>query len=339
MDLVTGATGSLGMHIAACLLREGRTVRGLVRSASDRSRTEDFLHRHVPATLDRWDWLEGDVEDGSTLDDALSAGVERVFHAAAVVSFHPSDAAAMMAVNRDGTANLVDAMLHAGVKRLVHISSVAALGRKPHEPVTEETPFEDGPEVSTYGRSKHLAEREAFRGAAEGLDVVVLNPVVILGEGDYSRSSAALFDLVARGLNWYPSGENGFVGAWDVARAAARLGDSPIVEERFLLCAENRSYETILSSMARALGKPAPKRKLKGWMMGTAWRLFAIAEFFGARKAAITKESVAGTSQVHHYNSRKLEEALGDWSYTPIDQVIAETAAAYLSASNPRPRT
>lgn len=333
MDLVTGATGALGMHIAADLLQAGRTVRGLCRASSDRSRAEEFLTRRLAPSSwqDRFDWLEGDVLDGFSLEDALATGITRVYHAAALVSFHPKDAEDMMAINRDGTANLVDAMLHVGTPELVHISSVAALGRKPGEPVHEDTPYEDGPEVTPYGRSKHMAEREAWRGAAEGLKVLAVHPVIILGEGDYTRSSAALFPLVAQGLGWYPTGENGFVSASDVASASRQLADAAAWGERFVLCAENRSYHWVLSTIARGFGKPAPNKALKGWMTGLGWRAAAIAEKITGKRAVLTRESVSNTAKVHHYASDKLEQFLPGWQYESIEQVILDTATAYSS--------
>ena len=337
MDLVTGATGALGMHIVADLLQAGRQVRGLCRPSSDRSRPEAFLARRLSGSAwrERFAWVEGDVLDGFSLEDALSTGITRVFHAAALVSFHPKDAADMMAINRDGTAHLVDAMLHAGTPELVHISSVAALGRKAGEPVHEDTPYEDGPEVTPYGRSKHMAEREVWRGAAEGLKVLAVHPVIILGEGDYTRSSAALFPLVAKGLGWYPTGENGFVSASDVARASRQLAEQEAWGERFVLCAENRSYQWILSRIAEGLAKPAPNKALQGWMTGLGWRAAAIAERITGKRAVLTRESVSNTAKVHHYETDKLERFLPGWQYEPIETVIRDTAAAY-SASQAR---
>ena len=333
MDLVTGATGSLGMHLVSVLLAAGREVRGMRRRESNVTRCEAFWDRKLGSESwrEQFEWIEGDLSDGLLLEQMLLGGVKRVFHAAALVSFHPKDANRMMETNREGTARLVDAMLHAGTPELIHISSVAALGRKHAEPVHEETPYEEGPDVSAYGRSKHMAEREVWRGEAEGLKVVSLNPVIILGEGNYSQSSAALFTLVHRGLGWYPMGENGFVSAWDVARAALQLAQQGTSwGHRFVLCAENRSYQSILSTIAEAFDKHPPSKPLRPWMSGLAWRLAWIWERISGRKAVLTRESVANTACVHHYATQKLESHLTSWRYQPVDEVIAETAEAYL---------
>ena len=213
MDLVTGATGIVGMPVVVKLLSQGQTVRALHRPTSDRARVEAAVRTANPESLSRLEWVEGDLTDQASLEDALE-GVTRVFHCAALVSFHADDRDALRRINAEGTANLVNAMLHCQTSRLIHVSSVAALGRKAGQPTDESTLFEEQPGTSAYARSKHRAEMEAFRGAVEGLPggVVVVNPTVILGPGDYRRSSSALFRVLDRGLSWYPTGSGGYVG-------------------------------------------------------------------------------------------------------------------------------
>ena len=223
MVFVTGATGLVGRYLVDELLRNEEQVRALCRPQSDREAVHAFLAK--AGTDDaRLEWVEGSLHDGLFLEEAM-AGCQRVFHCAAMVSFHSKDAETMMAVNRGATGLVVNAMLHAGVEELVHVSSVAALGRKPGEPVHEDVPFEDGRDVSQYARSKFAAELEVWRGQEEGLRVLAVNPVIVLGEGNFSRSSSMLFALVHRGLRWYPTGTNGFVAARDVAQACTVLSD------------------------------------------------------------------------------------------------------------------
>lgn len=337
MVFVTGATGLVGRYLVDELLRNGERVRALCRPQSDRQAVHAFLAK--TGTDDaQLQWVEGSLRDGLFLEEAM-AGCQRVFHCAAMVSFHPKDAETMMRINRDATALLVNAMLHTGARELVHVSSVAALGRKSGEPVHEDVPFEDGRDVSHYARSKFAAELEAWRGQEEGLRVLAVNPVIILGEGDFSRSSSMLFTLVHRGISWYPIGTNGFVAARDVARACTVLSDQECWGERFVLCAENASYRQLMVWMAEALGVPAPRRPLKAWMLGMAWRLTALWERLTGRRAPISKESVENTSKDHRYSTTKLEDVLKakgvDWAYEPIRVTIQTTAPAVLSALGP----
>lgn len=245
----------------------------------------------------------------------------------------------MMHINRDATGILVNAMLHCGVEELVHISSVAALGRKPGEPVHEDVPFEDGRDVSQYARSKFAAELEAWRGQEEGLRVLAVNPVIVLGQGDFGRSSSMLFTLVHRGLNWYPTGANGFVAARDVARACTLLANNGCWGERFVLCSENTSYRQLMSWMAEAMGVAAPQRPLQSWMLGTAWRLSALYEQLTGRRAPISKESVENTNKDHRYATQKLERTLKEkgveWAYEPVKATIDATVPAVLRALGP----
>ena len=337
MVFVTGATGLVGRYLVDELLQNGEHVRALCRPQSDRQAVHAFLAKSGTGDANL-EWVEGSLHEGLFLEEAM-AGCQRVFHCAAMVSFHPKDAETMMRTNRDATGLVVNAMLGAGVHELVHVSSVAALGRKPGEPVHEDVPFEDGRDVSHYARSKFAAELEAWRGQEEGLRVLVVNPVIVLGEGDFSRSSSMLFTLVHRGLSWYPIGTNGFVAARDVARACAVLSDQGCWGERFVLCAENASYRQLMVWMAQALGVPAPSRPLKAWMLGTAWRLSSLWERLTGRRAPISKESVENTSKDHRYATTKLEDVLKakgvEWKYEPVQTTIQTTAPAVLSALGP----
>ena len=336
MDLVTGATGIVGMPLVVKLLAKGQTVRALHRPASNRDRVEQAVRDSVPDGLSRLHWIEGDVTDPDFLEAALE-GVTRVFHCAALVSFHKADHATMRAINAEGTANLVNAMLHLGTPRLIHVSSVAALGRKTGVPTDESTLFEEQPGTSGYAHSKHRAEMEAWRGAAEGLPggLVVVNPTVILGPGDFRRSSAALFRHIDQGLAWYPSGSGGYVGSEDVAEVCVRLADSDVQDERFVLCADHMPHRELMVRVAQALGRQGPSRRVRPWMAGLAWRLFAFAELLTGRRSMATQESLASASEDLQYDGTKILRTLQglgqDWSYEPISQVIAKTALAYRS--------
>ena len=334
MDLVTGATGIVGMPLVVKLLSQGQTVRALHRPTSDRARVESAIRAVAPESLSRLEWVEGDLTDQASLEDALE-GVTRVFHCAALVSFHANDRDALRRINAEGTANLVNAMLHRQTSRLIHVSSVAALGRKSGQPTDESTLFEEQPGTSAYARSKHRAEMEAFRGAVEGLPggVVVVNPTVILGPGDFRRSSSALFRVLDRGLSWYPTGSGGYVGADDVAEVCVRLADSDVRDARFVLCAEHRTHKEVMGLIADALGRPRPSRAVRGWMAGAVWRMVRVYELLTGRRSMISRESLASGKEHQRYDGtlilRTLSEMGQTWAYTPIPDVIASTTQAY----------
>ena len=337
MVLITGGTGLVGRHLLEKLLAAGERVRALHRPASDRMQVEDYLKKkEIDASA--LEWFEAELWDGDRLEEALQ-GCSQVFHCAAVVSFHHRDAARMMEVNRDATAMLVNTMLHVGVSELIHISSVSALGRKEGEPVHEDVPFEEGSGVTHYARIKYLAELEVWRGKEEGLKVLVINPVIVLGPGDFKRSSSTMFALAHKGFQWYPSGSNGFVSASDVARACQLLVTHNCWNDRFMLCAENLSYRQVMTWMAESLETPPPVRRLRGWMLGLAWRLGRVLEMLTGRKSQITRESVQNTNKKHAYASNFLEQTLESkgikWEYESIEKVIFETAPHVVDALAP----
>ncbi len=164
--LVTGATGIVGTPLVVKLLERGHHVRAMRRSSSQVDRVKKAVQFAVPEAVSRLEWVTGDVTDPDSLEQALE-GIECVFHCAALVSFHPKDHDAMHRINAGGTATLVNAMLHCRTPRLVHVSSVAALGRLAGQPTDESTLFEEQPGTTAYARSKHRGEMEAWRGAAD----------------------------------------------------------------------------------------------------------------------------------------------------------------------------
>ena len=319
MILLTGATGFLGKYILEACLAAGLEVRVLVRNAST---------RELP-----WagavEIIEGDVLDVLALEQATE-GVELVIHAAALVSFWPKLAKEVREVNIEGTANVVNACLAANA-RLIHISSIAGIGRAGKGKVsTEETPVLLSQANSTYARSKMKAEMEIHRGIAEGLSAVMLNPGVILGAGNWTTGTPKIFATLAKGLRYYLPGMAALVAAKDVAKACLLLTDSGIANgERFILVAENWSYQKFLQTAAQALGTIPPQQKIPktvariaGWLAQQMARL-------GSKEPMITLESMRSATQHHTYDGRKIEQ-LG-FAYQPIPELIAEVATAYRS--------
>jgi nucleoside-diphosphate-sugar epimerase len=282
------------------------------------------------AVLDAVEWVPGDVLDVVALHEALQ-GADAVIHVAAVVSYHPYDRARMYQTNVDGTANVVNAALEAGVSRFIHISSIAALGRSgKNEKVTEDRTWEDNEANTQYGITKHLAEMEVWRGFAEGLSGVMLNPSMILGYGDWTQSSGALFKSVYDGFPWYTTGVNGFVGVEDVAEAAVQLLHSDVQQQRFIVSAENRPFQEVFNAIANGFGVKRPKWKATPFLGELAWRGAALKAFFTNSKPVLSRES-ARVAQMHtEFDSSALLRALPQFRYTPLEQVIKESCAHYL---------
>ena len=324
--LITGGTGFLGSYIIKALVEKGYAVRAIRRSTAK-------LPTYIPAQVfDKVEWLEGDILDILSLEEAMD-GIDTVIHAAAIVSFSHKDRGRMYQVNVEGTANVVNMALEKKATRFVHISSVAALGRTAHGGhVNEEKKWEESKVNTHYARSKYKAEMEAWRGAGEGLSTVVLNPSTILGYGDWNTGSSAIFKNIYHEFPWYSPGVNGFVDVEDVARATVLLMESNITEERFVVNGENWPFEKLLHTIADGFGKKRASKMLTPFLIGLAWRMEKLKSFFTGSHPLLTKESGRVAMSKTYFDNDKLLNALPGFSFTPLQQSIYITCEKYKAA-------
>lgn len=191
--LVTGGTGFIGSYILRELIQQGyENIHAIRRPDSEMALVQDFQHLI--------NWHTADLDDVDKIYE-ITKGSQRVIHSAGLVSFSPGDRDLLYEINARGTEYLVNACLENQVVRLIHISSIAALAKvKNGEMISEKTTWTDDKHTSHYGRSKHLGEIEVWRGMAEGLDAIILNPTVVLGAGIWESSSCQLFMQIFKGL-------------------------------------------------------------------------------------------------------------------------------------------
>lgn len=321
--LITGANGLLGTYLIRQLLERGEEVVGLYRSGLPKTLSEDELQRV--------EWVQGDILDVVLLEEVMQS-CERVYHCAGLVSFNPSRADDLMKVNVEGTANVVNAALATGIKKMIHVSSVAAIGRKRNNAtVTEQTKWEDAANPSVYGKSKYKGELEVWRALHEGLDVAVVNPVIILGYGDWNHGSCATFKSAYNEFPWYTEGVSGFVDAGDVAKAMIMLMESDIVGERFILSAEDRTYRSVFTEMAQAFGKKPPHKKVTPFLASLVWRLERIKSLITGSDPLLTKETAETAQQVVYFDNSKIQKHLPDFKFTSISESIERACAEYKS--------
>ena len=212
MILVTGGAGLLGKELITQLLAQGKQVKAIY----NKTPLADFQSENFQQ-------YQCNILDVIGLEEAMQ-DIELVYHCAAIVTFNPKRKQEMFKINVEGTANVVNAALDAGVKKMVYVSSVAALGRiRENEPVNESMNWMEETSNSNYGQSKYMAEMEVWRGIGEGLDAVIVNPVIILGVGDWDWGSTKIFQSVYNEFPWYSDGITGFVDVKDVA-AVMKIG-------------------------------------------------------------------------------------------------------------------
>lgn len=329
MVLVTGGTGFLGAYIIKHLVERGHQVRAIRRTGS---KLPFFIPSDILSSVE---WVEGDVLDLVSLDESME-GIDTVVHAAAVVSFSSGDRHTMHQVNVEGTANVVNVALEKDVRRFVHISSVAALGRtRSGETVTEKKEWTDADLNTAYAVSKYKAEMEVWRGIAEGLEGVILNPSTVIGYGNWQHSSCAIFRTVYNEFPWYTTGVNGFVYVEDVARAVVALMETDITGERFIVNSDNWSYGQLFNSIADGLGKKRPHRKATPFLASVALLSEKIKSVFTGKRSVLTKETARIAQSSTYFDNSKITKALPDFYFTPLDEAIKITCKQYLANQPP----
>jgi nucleoside-diphosphate-sugar epimerase len=246
-----------------------------------------------------------------------------------LVSFAADDKKKLFNINVEGTANIVNAALHAKVRKIVHVSSVAALGRLRDGAVINET-MKWSPETSNsiYGQSKYLGEMEMWRGIAEGLNVVIVNPVIIFGSANWDESSTKIFKSVYEEFPWYTDGVTGFVDVRDVVDAMIILMNSDISGEQFILSAENASYYDVFKMIAKNFGKKPPYKKITPFMSKIVWRFLAFKSMLTGKKPLVTKETTQTALTKANFDNSKLLKFLPTFKYRSLQQTIDDTCAA-----------
>ncbi|MCB0480455.1 MAG: NAD-dependent epimerase/dehydratase family protein [Flavobacteriales bacterium] len=330
MIFLTGGSGLLGGHVLLNLLSNGFEVKALKRSSTQLSAIQRLFERNDSLDLfDKTNWVDGDLNDPQFLEKEI-AECETVIHCAAVVSFNSIDNQAMFQSNVIGTENLVNACLVNDVRRLIYISSTSAIGKqKAGITIDEKLFWEEGMKNSFYSFTKYRAELEVWRGAEEGLSTVILNPAVIIGPGEWGKSSTNIFITMWNGLKFFTSGSNAFVDVRDVARIVAIFINHPLKNERFLLFSENKSFKELFEYIADSLGKPKPSIKANRTMTALAWRGAWVWSKISGKPTGITRETAKSANSKQLYTNQKIKDALGI-DFIPVKQSIADTAAIFL---------
>lgn len=323
MVLITGGTGFLGSYIIKLLIEKGYKVRAIRRG----NKTPAWIAKDIN---DKVEWVEGDILDVVSLEEAMD-GIDTVIHSAASVSFTKKDRASMYHTNIEGTANVVNIALEKDIKRFVHISSVAALGRTANGGhVNEEKKWEESKMNTHYAISKFKSELQVWRGISEGLNAVILNPSTILGYGDWQSGSSAIFRNIYDGFKWYTSGINGFVDVEDVASATVVLMESDISEQRFVVSGDSWSFKKLQDTIAENFNKKKPAKLATPFLLSIAWRVEKFKSFFSGKKPLLTKESALVAQSKTLFDNDKLLKALPGFSFTPLEETIKKACKNYL---------
>ncbi len=315
MILVTGATGFLGSELVKQLLEKGFAVRAIKR---ENSIVPDILKEKT-----NLDWVNADVLDYFSLEEAFK-GIKKVYHCAAFISFNPADKKKLQKINVEGTANVVNLCMEQDVEKLVHVSSVAAIGEaKPGQLTSEKNHWEFNGNQHQYAISKHESEMEVWRGIAEGLNAVIVNPSVIIGKNSGIKGSRQLFETVKKGLKFYTDGSIGLVDVEDVTKCMIALMESEITGQNFIINAENWSYKDFFTTIASNFKISPPAIEAHPWMLGLAWRGAKLASLITGKDYGLTKATARSACKKHDYSNKKITQAIGV-EFKPIKTSIQE---------------
>jgi dihydroflavonol-4-reductase len=322
MIAVTGANGLLGSFIIRKLIDQKEPFIALRRANSDLSLLADVQ--------DLITWREADILDPVSLEEAFEQ-VTHVIHTAALVTFNPRARRRLYRINVEGTHNVVNASLHKRVKKLIHVSSVAALGRlKGEHYINEDHKWSDDSLNSGYAVSKYLAELEVFRGQEEGLNTVILNPSVILAGADWTKSSAKLFRYVWEEKPFYIENHLNFVDARDVASITHQFLFKDFRGERFILNAGSIELASFFSKIAVRFGKKAPSFKVARPLLN----LLAFAENVRSSlthsEPLITSETARLANTHFNYENKKIKTQI-NFEFQTIDQTLDWCCQYYIN--------
>ena len=334
MIFVTGGTGLVGSHVLLKLSQQSREFKALKRRDSSLEICERIFNYYNENDLFfQINWVDGDVNDIASLEEGMQ-NCSFLLHCAGVVSFSPFDIELLKKVNIEGTANVMNVALSSGIKKAGFVSSIAALGRNSTIGVVdEESHFKITKEESNYAISKYFSEQEVWRASAEGLDVVIINPSVILGPGNWDKGSAQIFQKIYKGLKFYTNGSTGYVDVDDVAESLIQILFSDIKNERFIINGANLKYRDCFDRIAVALGKTKASIEVGPFLKEVAWRIEAVKSLITGKSPLITKETANSAMTETTYSTSKIEQRL-NFHFTDIDKTIKKYANWFIASQD-----
>lgn len=324
MVLVTGASGLLGKHLVRYLSDQGIFSRAL-------------YHAHPPTpdmiSLPGVEWKQCDLLDIYDVEEVM-AGITDVYHCAAIVSFDSGRREEMLHFNVESTAHVVNQALEQGIRKMVHVSSIAALGRTSvaGKEITEDEEWGESRYNSAYAVSKYISEAEVWRAMGEGLNAVIVNPGIILGDGASHSITSRLTKMAYREFPFYTEGVTSWVDVADVVKLMVTLMGSEITAERFIVSSGNFSFRQVFTLIANAFHKKPPRFRAGPLMTSIAWRLGRLKQVLTGADSIITRETANNANAVCIYNNGKLLKAMPGFSYTPIEQTIGLMARSFVNS-------
>jgi len=332
MILVTGGTGLVGAHLLYHLLLENDVVKAIYRKNSDLQAVKNVFSYYsddFESVFEKIEWIEADITDVYLLEKAFK-NVTKVYHSAALISFDPKDYSKMRKINIAGTANIVNLCIDKKVKKICFVSSIATIEKSLNKKLIDEN-CEWNNETNNYGYAitKYGAEMEVWRASQEGVEVVIVNPGVILGAGFWNNGGPGeLFTKIYKGLKFYSEGVTAFVSVGDVVKSMMLLMKSELKNERYILVSENLSFKEVFFQMADSFEKKRPTIKVTKLMGAIAWRFSEIIAVLTRKSPILTKQSSKSIHNKYYYSSEKIQKTL-NFKFEPVSETIKKVCELY----------
>ncbi|MBS4071266.1 MAG: NAD-dependent epimerase/dehydratase family protein [Algoriphagus sp.] len=310
--LITGITGYFGSQLAKEFSQLGK-IHGIKRGNSnlDLLKDADFFVQ----------WHEGDITDTDSLLDAMK-DIDLVIHAAGMVSFASKDEDLLYKINSEGTANVVNAMLSAGVPKLVYVSSIAAIGRTSEvKEYDENFKWVDSPLNSGYALSKYWGELEVWRAEQEGLETLVINPSVILGKANYEKSSGSIYQYVLKGNLFYPKGNINYIDVRDAAAITRLLVEKNAWGERFILNKEGKSYREFFVLLAKIFETKAPSIRISNTLLKIVLPVISLLRGLRLSNSPLNRQLAVNAQRNCYYSNAKVQ-ALLHYQYHSLEDTL-----------------
>ena len=332
MILVTGGTGLVGSHLLVRLAQENEPIRAIYRTLESIEKTKKVFSYYTNNVKDLFaniEWVQADITDVPSMIPPFK-DVKKVYHCAAVISFDPTDYRTMRKVNIHGTAIIANLSIDAKVEKLCFVSSIATVGDHPKkEFANEENDWGGNEKNNGYAITKYGAETEVWRASQEGVDVIIVNPGVILGSGFWDSGSGKMFTQIYKGFQFYSNGVTGFVGVKDVVGCMVQLMQSNCKNQRFILVSENKSFKEVLFSIAEAFGKKKPTRCVQPWQASLLWRWEWLVSKITSRKIRMSKYTAKTLFRKTYYSSEKCKKQL-EVTFKSVEEVVKQVSKEYL---------
>lgn len=327
MILVTGSTGLVGSHLLYHLSLKNDAIIAMYRTEKKIEKVRNVFSYYTndfEQFFSKIKWVQADITDVPSLEVVFQYNILQVYHCAALVSFDPRDYHEMRRVNIEGTANLVNFSTTQQVQKFCFVSSIAAVGDAINgEMIDEENDWTDNGDKHGYAITKYGAEMEVWRGSQEGLAVVIVNPGVILGSGFFNEGSGKIFSQVYSGFKFYTEGVTGFVGVKDVVNIMSQLMNSKIINERFILISENKSFRYIFNNIADAFNLKRPSIKIGTFATAIFWRIDWLLTKLTGKTPLLTKNSARSSHNKEFYSTEKIRTTL-NFEFQNIETTIKD---------------